>query len=147
MDPLFTVHIPGEGNSVFRTFLPSSQFSTERELVRKEERGLVRKQERVLVRKQGHPVMSSGNHAATRGGCPIPCPPPAPLHVAPSSLCLSHGGANAGRAFKHFALTVLLGVSLSALAGGDSGQFMVSSTNLPLVLQLSSVQEAHCFFP
>lgn len=105
IDPLSTVNIPwGKGgkfsDSVLITFLPPPQFATER----------------ALVRKQGRPVMSSGNHAAPRGGCPVPWPPmpttasPAASSASLPPLCACHTGvANADRAFKHFALLVLRG--------------------------------------
>lgn len=87
------------------------------------------------MRKQGHPVMSSGNHAATRGGCPVPRPPPAPLQLRARRSHLSVP-VTRGLPMLTKPLSTLHSRSssahpvgsLSVPTGGDSGQFTVSSS-------------------
>lgn len=87
------------------------------------------------MRKQGRPVMSSGNHAALRGGCPVPRPPPAPLWLQARcshlSVPVTQGVPMLTKPLStlhSWSTSACPAGSLSLLTGGDSGQFTVSSS-------------------
>lgn len=80
-------------------------------------------------------MMSSGNHVATRGGCPVPRPPPAPLQLQARCSQLSVP-VTRGLPMLTKPLSTLHSRSssahpagsLSVPMGGDSSQFTVSSS-------------------